>query len=161
MPFWLLAPEQVISDRPSESSLHIRSPAITQNSEWSENPHTEFFPLTYAQTPAQLPLSGSFSTNPTCLSSFEFQSQSLHHNEASLLCWGSTPLCYNSRVPKAEKPKYSCDSHLICSLYLKDDLVLFTHQFQTTAVPRILFSFIVSDFGGRWREGKAATSTLS
>lgn len=86
-------------------NLHICSPAIIQNSELSKNPHTKFCPPTYAQTPEQVPFSGSFSINPTCLSSFEFQSQSLQHSETSMLYFGSTSMCYNSRVPQSRKAK--------------------------------------------------------
>ena len=47
-------------------------------------------------------------------------------------------------------------------LYLKNHhLILFTHQFQTTAILHILLCFIVFHFEGRCKEGKAATNSLS
>lgn len=79
-------------------------------------------------------------------------------SETSILCLDSPFLCYNSRVPQGRKPKWLWDSpHVIIILFpsFRDHyLLLSAHQFQTTVVQYILYSFIVVDFGGHIRGEK-------
>lgn len=78
----------------------------------------------------------------------------------SCSAWVLPPCATTVGYLKGEKPNY--EVHFTCFLYLKDHHpILFTHQFQTTAVLHILLYFIVFHFEGRWKEGKAATSSLS